>query len=435
MTLLDGELEERARRAIARVRQGLPRLPVGYPSNQGIQGDSVLDVGRLGQAVFWTFLAEVDGGEEELERALECLGAAIDELAQVRTSPNLYAGFLGAGWVTEYLRPHLVEDGEDEDGEDDDPNLEIDEALLQGLDADSQDNPNLFGGFVGSGVYALERWPRPAAGEALERIVASLAKSAERSSRGIAWRVPPEALDEAQRAACPEGYFNLGLGHGIPGVAVLLAGVLRAGVAVATVRELLAGTLDWLLSVAVEIEGEPAFPRFVIEGREPPPRPPGGASSWCFGDPGVAVALFEASRVLGHLEGESMARALAAAAARRFEAEDEAAGEDPGFCHGLAGTAHVFHRLYRATGEPACGRAARCSFERLLARWEPERGETGFLPLPLSPHLPMPDAAPQPREVGGLLRGVAGIGLALLAAVSDREPGWDRLMLLSLRDA
>jgi len=70
-----------------------------------------------------------------------------------------------------------------------------------------------------------------------------------------------------------------------------------------------------------------------------------------------------------------------------------------GFCHGAIGLAHIFNRLYQANGEPVFREAARRWFGHVLDESQ--------------------------------LEGAAGIGLALLAAMTPLEPRWDRLFLLS----
>jgi hypothetical protein len=92
-------------------------------------------------------------------------------------------------------------------------------------------------------------------------------------------------------------------------------------------------------------------------------------------------------------------------AQRSFE---DAAVVEHGMCHGTAGVAHIFHRLALATGEEIAAVAARRWLDRLIA----ER-----------------DALP--RDDASLLTGTAGIALVLQAAISDDEPSWDRLFLLS----
>jgi len=248
--LLNGELAEDARRALDVIRRGLPRLPVGYGG--AATGAAVLDVGRLGQALFWGYDARAcsggEGLEEGWERAAACLDEAAEELAKVPLGTTLFAGFPGTGWVGEHLdRTFAAEDleegddgggdeeeggGDEEEGggdeEEDDPNREVDEAVLELLraSAPARRRFNLFGGWVGHGVYALERLPRPPAVEILERVVELLAGSAEESAAGMTWRTPPWLLSDGERRRFPHGCHPWGLGHGIPGVLVLLGVIM-----------------------------------------------------------------------------------------------------------------------------------------------------------------------------------------------------------------
>jgi lantibiotic modifying enzyme len=96
---------------------------------------------------------------------------------------------------------------------------------------------------------------------------------------------------------------------------------------------------------------------------------------------------------------------------------------DQGLCHGAGGIAHIFGRLYQYTGDTIFKDAAVVWFRRVMLRWQPGRtdGFAGFL----STHFN------QPMGSVGLLRGTAGVALSLLGGVSDLEPAWDRVLLIS----
>jgi hypothetical protein len=107
---------------------------------------------------------------------------------------------------------------------------------------------------------------------------------------------------------------------------------------------------------------------------------------------------------------------------------DAAGVVDAGLCHGAAGDAHLFNRLYQATGDPAFAEAARHWYERALDLRRPDEGFAGF-----------PSWGPdRDRKMtwiadAGFLTGAAGVGLAMLAATTPIEPQWDRLLLVSAR--
>ena len=141
------------------------------------------------------------------------------------------------------------------------------------------------------------------------------------------------------------------------------------------------------------------------------PGPPTHAA-WCYGAPGVARALWHAGR------REPALAAMRAVAARPPEARRLVA---PGLCHGFGGLLLHALRFWHDTGDPAMEGLAREMAERILQDWDPESllgfrsAEPGGIRL----------------DHPGFLDGAPGVALALLAAATDREPAWDRVLLLS----
>jgi hypothetical protein len=101
---------------------------------------------------------------------------------------------------------------------------------------------------------------------------------------------------------------------------------------------------------------------------------------------------------------------------------------DAGLRRGVAGRTHLLNRLFQATGEEPFAEAARAGFGRLLEMRRPDEGIGGF-----RARVSGADGHPVWADDPGLLDGSAGIGLALLAAVSAVEPAWDRLLLACLQ--
>jgi lantibiotic biosynthesis protein len=151
---------------------------------------------------------------------------------------------------------------------------------------------------------------------------------------------------------------------------------------------------------------------------------PIGRIAWCYGDLGMAMALFAAARALDDRACRDHALELARACAARDR--ESAWIADGGICHGAAGGAHAFNRLYRATAEPVFADAARRWVDVLLDL----RGE---LPIAGFPQLVRShDAAPVWQRDASLLTGAVGIALVAHALVSAIEPSWDRLLLLDV---
>ncbi len=402
--LLSGEAADQARAAIEQIAGELrTKLALGgmfQPAHF-----SLLD-GYAGIALFFAYLHLTSARKDDRDFATEVLDRAIDGVAETVALPSLYTGFCGVGWVIEHLRDLI-------------PIARFSGARMIAGElndelrgTDWHRSFDLSQGIVGIGVYGLERQPEDGAAEWLPAVVARLEKTAERSPAGVAWRV---------RQDVPYGAYGLGVAHGQAGALAFLAAAHAAGVEPEKTRKLARRSISWLLAHKLPAGERSIFPRsFDPLGTAQPSR-----LAWCSGDLGIAVTLLAAARNLGQRAWEKEALALARhSAARREELADT---RDACLCHGTAGIAHLFNRLFHATGEPVFDDAARFWIERTFTIRRPGEGIAGFPSWGLNAR-----GEPGWRSEPGFLHGAAGIGLALLAAVSPVEPAWDRVMLLSL---
>jgi lantibiotic modifying enzyme len=211
------------------------------------------------------------------------------------------------------------------------------------------------------------------------------------------WWTPAERLPPQIRRAFPGGAWDLGVAHGAPGVVAVLAKAHAAGSRRA--GPLLQRAVDCLLAQRFSPpEAGSVFPEFAA----PDVSPRSSQLAWCYGDVGIAGALSVAG-----LEWQSAALAVAEHAAARPVATS---GVDAAhICHGSAGVAHIFNRMFQSSGRDSLRVAASEWLARLMRTWQSD-GPTGD---------------------PGLLTGSAGVGLVLLAAATPVEPKWDRLLLLS----
>jgi hypothetical protein len=422
--LLEGDLEARAWEAVSAIDQALEAWsPEDEPADGRLDREFSLG-GRLGQTIFQGYLFKATGAERHAARAEQLLDDAIESLATVPMRPALYSGFTGVAWAAEHLGRLLAsqEEQEADEAEDEDMNEEIDQALLTALDRSSwMGDYDLISGLVGFGVYALERFPRPSAVRCLEAIVDRLDESAEKNGQEVTWFTPPEMLPSITRDQTPLGFYNLGVAHGVPGVIALLADACRLGIRQERARPLLEGAVRWLVPQHLGEQKGACYPSWIAPDIEPRP----SRLAWCYGDPGIAATLLYAARAVGVEEWESTALGIAAHAAGA--APEDAGIRDAGLCHGALGLAHLYNRIHQAGGGELFADAARLWYRLGLEMRRPEGGIAGF-----EAWLPGPD-----RELGwaadpGFLTGAAGVGLALLAAVTPVEPEWDRLLLVAI---
>ena len=345
-------------------------------------------------ALYWAYTASaLPEHEARFDDAIERLVRRIEAGLPIA---SLYGGAAGVGWVA----AHVAAEAEELLGA-------IDKVVIDALEVSRwAGDYDLVSGLVGLGVYFLERGEAGLGG--LERVLDHLETSAQRTAEGIRWHTAPALLPPHQRATAPAGYFNCGLAHGAAGVVALLARVPDRA------RGLLGGAARWLAAQRMAPGGSCYFPAMITEERVVKSR-----TAWCYGDPGVLLALWRAnpSRELEDLAASALGRSPA-----------EAVVFDADLCHGAMGLAHIANRFFQATGDERFRELAVGWIDHALTLRIPGEGIAGFR----SHHGATPTTPAYWATQPNLIDGAAGIGLALQAALGSTEPAWDRLMLCDL---
>lgn len=367
-----------------------------------------------GWPLLHAYLAQTRDAPEHLARAEALVDKAVAALSTSPGGPSLYGGFTGVGWLSAHTDGFFDYDDDEEAYE------EIDQALFDACDAER--TPflyDLIAGTVGLGVYFVERLPSPRAAEGLARVVAALTHHAETTADGPAWYTQPALLPEYQRKQAPNGYYNLGVAHGIAGVVGVLAEIHRANVPGVDVTTMLEGSIRWVLKQRM---ADGTFPSWVVHGIEPS----ASRLAWCYGDLGLSVSLLIGAQALGDVTLEHDVLDVALGASRRRGLHSI---RDASLCHGAAGNGHLFNRLFQATRRPEFREAAVFWFERAVEMRADGVGLAGYrtwLPKPEAP-----EKGPWEND-SSFLTGISGIALALLAATGSVEPKWDRVLLARL---
>jgi len=397
------DLERRA--AVAAVVVEIVNAVQAWRSDHPAHADGDTDYATLR-----IYAATDDTVPDPDDEAGQALAAAIAAIAH-RSSAGLYGGAARVAFAVGHLSA----------GDDADLACEMIEASLLRYLEQPTESYDLISGVVGIAVPVLQRIADGRPSPSSEPVVRSILSHLERLSRsqptGVAWHTPAHLLPQWQREIAPDGYINLGLAHGVPGVVAILARYIAAGVEVTRARRLLDGAVAYLLSVAEPTEG--ARYQSWLPGRGGVPR-----VAWCYGDLGVAVALLAAASATDRDDWRTSALELAhGMAARPIDASQVI---DAGLCHGAAGVAHLFNRMAQATGDAVLARAADTWFDRTIAirRSDPIAGYPRAMPSD--------DGALVWEPAADLLTGATGIALALHAAISPIEPAWDQLLLADL---
>jgi lantibiotic biosynthesis protein len=360
--------------------------------------------GAAGIALFFAYLGQVTGDDHPFEQATSLMERASSMIAEMPIGTSLSTGVSGIGWAIE----HLAGDPDAET----DVNAAIDRSLADTLANGWDGQYDFVGGLVGVAVYALARTARPGARELLARIVTELDG---RIGTDGSVHTPAADLPPWQREVAPNGYINLGVAHGLPGIIAVLAQSVAANVAAGRARELVVRCVGALRRYRIE-HAAGHYPSW-ISGASSDTTP--ARMAWCYGDPGIACALLSAGRLLGEPSWEQEAIELAHGVARTA---GTAWMRDAALCHGALGNALILDRFFHATGDDSFAEAARVYVDRALAMRRP--GE------PFAGYPAHHGVVEEWKADAGLLTGAAGVGLAILALTSDVEPMWDRLLLL-----
>jgi hypothetical protein len=359
--ILDGDLAERGWRIVRTVADALARA----------------DEPPADLALFWAYAAAALEDPDSAARAAVACEQFAASLRRPQHGIGIIDGLAHTGWVAAQLV-----DGAD------DALAEIDRVLLDVLGAPWTRNYDLINGLVGLAVYFLAREHDPA----LARIVEHLEATAERTPTGTTWHTP--AAWNLNVDLHPDGHYNCGLAHGVPGVISVLSKIAARGhAAAAALRD---DALRWLRA---QIDGV-SVPSFA--GGHP------ARTAWCYGAPGVALALWHAGDTTSPIVSGWLPRPGTHVV-------------DTGFCHGAAGLAHIANRMFHASGDPRYRDAARAWLAWTLDQHRPGEGIGGFVM-----------ASPAPPARIDLLDGTIGVGLVLLAGLTPIEPAWDSMFLCDL---
>ncbi len=410
--LLTGEIAEEARSAVCHLTERL-LLRMRVVQESGARSPSLAH-GQAGTALCLAYVGELMSRDELHAAAMDALQSAAELLENRSFQPSLFSGYCGVGWAYEHLAGRLFEcDGEAGDGSID---MALEEALRSRPWAGEHD---LLKGLAGLGIYTVERMPSSAAFKCLGLVVERLRETATFDGDRVTWMTPGSRLAPSWQRRYPDGCTDCGVAHGIGGLLPILAAACAAGLD-RTAGPLLEGAVRWLLAQRLTGGDASSFPCFVARDAVGPPASPG----WCYGAPGLAVALVSAASLVGRDDwraaGVEMARAVASKA--HVDARE---GRHIGLCHGAAGVAHLLNRLHQTTGAPELAEAAQAWYRRAVELFSSlylgeGRGSD-------------PDTVNSPDD-GSLLTGEAGVTLALAAAVSSVPPDWDRILLASVRE-
>jgi hypothetical protein len=429
--LLSGEDAEQALASVESIAASLCVLE-REPSVTALPPSIAL--GDAGIALFFSELERSRLAPHWDGYATRYLERALGAIVERQVDSSLLDGFAGVGWVESFVSsgefsarsqadPRCASFSSTAEQDDSD---DIREAILLRLrDRSAPSSFDFMSGAAGFAEFGLRRLDAgDFTGRAIvEEAIRWLDASAERSPKGIAWRLPSELVRDQHKKLFHERAYALGVSHGITGVISVLARAIMHDVDADRSVSLLDGSLCFLLAHENEGPKGRVYPAStsLLEKDDL------AGLTWCWGDLGISAVLSGAGKALGHPDLEASGMRAGRRAAERALRAGEA--REASLCHGIAGAAHLLNRLFQLSGEEIFQEAARRWYVRLLEARQPDLAFGGYEFL-----LP-PRAWPASSEVvfgpaPNFLMGSAGVGLALLSAVGASPPRWDRALAL-----
>ena len=210
----------------------------------------------------------------------------------------------------------------------------------------------------------------------------------------------------------PRVVRDLGLADGQAGVVAALASVAASPFpSAACALELLGPATDWLIAQGrLKADGaETIFSHSVEEADRP------GRDAWCYGDPGVGLALWQAGEARGDSRTIEAARCVLRAVVSRTAASTTAV--DASLCHGWGFLASLPTVLSDRVGVDA---------SKFGAYW------LHVIEAQLAKGDPLTYVGPDHRVVTSLsmLQGDVGVVVALLSLATEKAPLWTDLLLV-----
>lgn len=282
-------------------------------------------------------------------------------------------------------------------------------------------NTDFLHGIIGIGIYFIKRYPfiPERAGAQLALIADYLTQNAivNEDNRQLKWMFESKDLKTGKT----EIRSNISLSHGMASVILFLSRLIVQNILpdrISAIKQQLTMATDYIIDQQLDCkEYGSYFPSF---SREEPLN--GSRLAWCYGDLGIAVALWQVGGVLQRKDYKDFAIEVLRFAALHRRNLKENAVFDAGICHGAAGVGQIFYRMFKETGYT--------EFYDAYTYWKDITVRMGYHEDGLAGYKHFDASHMQWDNSTGLLEGVSGIGLFLLSEV---KPDWDEVLLLNFR--
>ena len=368
--------------------------------------DNGLLSGITGISVFCYYYSRFSGYDKYEKKAVELLDLVFERINNGFVLHTYCSGIAGIGWAIE----HLANEGFIEM-----ENTNIlegfDNFLFNILKSDiKHGNYDYLHGAIGTALYFSNTGNKKKK-SIISDFLEELDKNAVKENGSVKWT----SVTNSDKGI--EG-VNMGLSHGMASIIAFLAINLKKGICLEKSELLLSGAVNFMFDQQQDLNKYMSyFPNNVEPGLE-------GENSrmaWCYGDPGIAWALYLAGLSSQNEEIKNKAVEILLHSAKRKNHEKNMIF-DAGICHGTAGLALIFMQAWRYTGIDTFMDTAKYWIECSLKMNNHENSYAGY-------SVWHGDKGWNPEA--GILEGISGIGMMLMEVLSEDEGPWLQSILLS----
>ncbi len=363
-----------------------------------------LFTGKAGFSLFFFYLNKYNNNDNFSDAAESFLSESIDSLNNGHTYFPFCDGITGILWAILHLNNERFIES---DCSFEEITSIVEKKLMMYAE---EKNFDYLHGALGMSLYLLSHGTRNHS-SCLTNLISILSKNGIAEKDTIKWetliKLEPHTIG-----------YGISLSHGISGTIIFLIKILKKEPTNKLAFDLLNKAINYLTS----IKNDPGknlhsqYPSYmhssksVLESR----------LSWCYGDLGIAVALYAAGNQLKDKKLEFEAIDIMLHASKRRHLEENGL-LDACFCHGTIGVAHIFNRFYQHTKIVTFKETALYWIEKTIGMSHFSDGPAGYKKY-----------TPTKWENDySLLEGITGIGLSLISTIGDVEPTWDSAFLLS----
>lgn len=361
--------------------------------------------GLAGEILFLYYYEKFYGKQDELNLELK-IEVMIESLKRYNSTPSFCSGISGVLYLTELLNQEQIIDFVLDD--------EIYNYMNKAIQYYISNNDFEFlYGLTGLAQYLLLRPDKYM--NLLLDIVNYIDNSKTIVDNTYAWK---KSSDENNIEV------DLALSHGMSSIVYFLSrflGIVKNQNEKNKVKDLIRKSCNFILSKQNVLTNNiySYFPYAVSLSKES--QQSNSRLAWCYGDLSIGITLFNAGKALqDNFISNSGELILKYSAINRRDLSTNLV-QDPGICHGAAGIASIFYRMWWNTRDVTYLEATNYWINETLQMGRNQNGIAGYV-YTKSNHI---------LKGFHLLEGVSGIALSMLFISLKQEPVWDRCIMIS----